>query len=67
MNEFHTKMIEREAKAMVEGMRRYGIMLTKEDYLDVLNDLTEIARDEIKAGRTLLGWLCLKMDYDFSG
>jgi hypothetical protein len=57
MNEFHTKMIEREAKAMVEGMRRHGIMLTKDDYLEVLNDLIEISEVEIRDGRSPIGWL----------
>ena len=57
MNEFHTKMIEREARAMVEGMRRHGIMLTKADYLDVLNDLIEISEQEISKGSPLLEWL----------
>jgi flagellar motor component MotA len=57
MNEFHTKMIEREARKMVEGMRRHGIMLTKEDYLDVLKDLIEISEQETRKGRLPLDWL----------
>jgi len=57
MNEFHTKMIEKEAKILANGMRREGLILTQANYMEILNDLMEIAASEIQEGRTPLGWL----------
>ena len=57
MNEFRTKMIEREAKIIAKGMRQAGLLIDKSNYIEILNDLTEISEGEIQAGRPLLGWL----------
>lgn len=57
MNEFHTKMIEREAKIIVSNMREGGIVITKKHYLAILGDLMEISQNELKEGRPPLAWL----------
>ena len=57
LSELQTKQIEREAKSMVDGMRAYGVIMTKDDLEYVLSDLIEISLKELKAGRPLLAWL----------
>ena len=56
MNLFHTKMVEREAKRLADGMRANGLLVTKDDYKEILADLLEISQDEVQAGRSPLEW-----------
>jgi len=57
MNLFHTKMVEREAKRLADGMRANGLLVTKDDYKEILADLLEISQKEVDEGRPLLTWL----------
>lgn len=56
MNLFHTKMIEREAKRLADGMRANGLLVTKDDYKEILADLIGISQNEVQAGRSPLEW-----------
>ena len=56
MNLFHTKMVEREAKRLADGMRANGLLVTKDDYKEILADLIGIAQNEVRAGRSPLEW-----------
>jgi hypothetical protein len=68
MNEFHQKIVEKEAREIAGGMRRAGLIVSREQMSEILLDLTQIAKEEMDSGRSPTGWLITRSDeIDFDG
>jgi len=57
LSELQTKQIEREAKIIVSAMRKEGIVIDKDRYTEILNDLMEISMKEVQKGKSPITWL----------